>query len=72
MLGTPEIPGLLPGTIRDVFNGIKNDRENEYKVWVSYLEIYNEIINDLLVPGSTNLKIKDDPSEGVVVVGLKR
>ena len=72
MLGTPEIPGLLPCTIRDVFNGIKNDRENEYKVWVSYLEIYNEVVNDLLVPGSSNLKIKDDPSEGVVVAGLKR
>ena len=72
MLGTPDIPGLLPCTIRDVFNGIKNDRENEYKVWVSYLEIYNEVVNDLLVPGSSNLKIKDDPSEGVVVAGLKR
>jgi len=26
------------------------------------LEIYNESINDLLAPGKTNLKIKDDPN----------
>lgn len=26
------------------------------------MEIYNENINDLLVPGKTNLKIKDDPN----------
>lgn len=35
------------------------------------MEIYNEVINDLLVPGSTNLKIKDDPEYGTKVVGLK-
>jgi len=26
------------------------------------MEIYNESINDLLAPGKTNLKIKDDPN----------
>ena len=26
------------------------------------MEIYNESINDLLVPGKANLKIKDDPN----------
>ena len=38
------------------------DRENDYNVWVSYMEIYNECINDLLAPGKGNLKIKDDPN----------
>jgi centromeric protein E len=63
MLGSQDIPGVLPCAIRDIFNGIKADRENnEYNVWVSYMEIYNEAINDLLAPGKTNLKIKDDPN----------
>ena len=26
------------------------------------MEIYNENINDLLLPGKVNLKIKDDPT----------
>ena len=26
------------------------------------MEIYNENINDLLLPGKVNLKIKDDPN----------
>eukprot|EP00347_Sterkiella_histriomuscorum_P016506 403352920 len=73
MLGTQDIPGILPCAVRDVFNGIKNDSvNNEYKVWVSYMEIYNECINDLLAPGKTNLKIKEDPNHGVDVADLKK
>jgi len=34
--------------------------ERKYSVWVSYLEIYNESLNDLLYPGSINLKLKED------------
>jgi hypothetical protein len=37
---------------------------------VSYLEIYNESVNDLLNPSSQNLKIFDDPGRGLVVEGL--
>jgi centromeric protein E len=60
MLGTPEVPGVLPCSVRDIFTGIKNDKEHDYAIWISYIEIYNEVINDLLVPGSTNLRIKED------------
>lgn len=72
MLGTPETPGILPCTVRDVFNFTKNDPDHDYKIWVSYLEIYNENLNDLLVPGNSNLKIKDDRTYGVMVPGLKK
>jgi len=73
MLGTPEIPGILPCAVRDIFNGIKADKESsDYNVWVSYLEIYNESINDLLNPGKCGLKMKDDPNHGVDVAGLKK
>jgi len=72
MLGTPDRPGILPCSLRDIFKVIEGDNEHEYHISVSYLEIYNEIINDLLVPGSGNLRIKDDPTEGVIVAGLKR
>ena len=44
----------------------------EVSIWISYLEIYNEIINDLLDPNSINLKIRDDPTStvGSFVEGL--
>jgi hypothetical protein len=36
------------------------------------MEIYNEIINDLLEPSSTNLKIREDTTSlGAYVQGLK-
>ena len=71
MLGTPDLPGILPLAIRDVFSTITSDSQSEYIVGVSYLEIYNEQINDLLNPGSSNLKIKETPS-GVAIKDLKQ
>ena len=71
MLGNPETPGILPCTVRDIFNFIGKDAENEYKVWISYFEIYNESINDLLMPGNSGLKVKEDPTYGTKVYGLK-
>ena len=69
MLGVPELPGVLPCAIKDVFNAVSQAESGKYNVWVSYLEIYNEQINDLLEPGSVNLKIKED-KEGVSIRDL--
>lgn len=35
------------------------------------MEIYNEVINDLLAPESVNLKIREERGRGVYVDGLK-
>ena len=40
-------------------------------LFVSYMEIYNECVNDLLDSSNTNLKIREDPAEGYYVSGLK-
>lgn len=56
----------------DIFsfgNNISDDRE--VTIWVSYMEIYNEQVNDLLDQNNTNLKIKEDPTEGYYIAGLK-
>lgn len=37
---------------------------------LSYLEIYNERINDLLQPSSTDLQLSEDPVRGMVVQGI--
>jgi len=68
MLGSPENPGVLPCAVRDIFGMISSRGvSEEFSVWVSYMEIYNENINDLLSPSSTNLKIVDDSKWGTIV-----
>lgn len=35
------------------------------------MEVYNELCNDLLDSSNSNLKVREDPSEGYFVSGLK-
>ena len=56
----------------DIFSFQEEVREErEVTIWVSYMEIYNESVNDLLDANNLNLKIREDPSEGYFVSGLK-
>jgi hypothetical protein len=72
MLGTPENPGVLPCSVRDVFNYLKKDESIiDYKVYCSYIEIYNESVHDLLTNAS-NLKLVEDARLGVTVLGAKK
>jgi centromeric protein E len=58
--------------MQDIFSFSEEVREErEVTIWVSYLEIYNESVNDLLDSNNTNLRIREDPSEGYFVSGLK-
>jgi kinesin family protein 18/19 len=55
MLGTAENPGIMALTLQDMFKNIAILQSNAsksvtYKVTVSFLEIYNENIRDLLTP----------------------
>ncbi len=45
-------------------------QEREITVKVSYLEIYNENIKDLLTADDKSLDIREDPASGVVVHGV--
>ena len=49
MTGNDNNPGIMPLTLNELFNKIEEySNEREYKVKISYLEIYNENIRDLL------------------------
>ncbi len=57
-MGTAQQPGIIPQAIDDVFNYIRDHGTGlEYLLRVSYLEIYNENLRDLLNPAETNLRI---------------
>lgn len=61
-------PGIIPRAICDVFQGIcQGSSEREYLVRVSYLEIWNEIVKDLLDPTSQP-QVRDDRRRGANAV----
>ena len=45
---TPELKGIIPRTIEWIFNNIKNYTNRQFLVRVSFVEIYNEEVRDLL------------------------
>ena len=62
--------GLIPRVMADLFEIINSDDELVYIIKVSFLEIYNEKIQDLLDANNTNLKIKEDRLRGIFVHNL--
>jgi len=52
MLGTVENPGVMVLAIKDLFNKIRQrSSDGNHTVHLSYLEVYNETVRDLLSPG---------------------
>ncbi|KAJ3013344.1 UNVERIFIED_CONTAM: hypothetical protein HDU68_000751 [Siphonaria sp. JEL0065] len=72
MMGVDEQPGIIPQAIDDVFAYIREQTDDrEYLLRVSYMEIYNETIRDLLNPSQQDLRIHEDRKRGVYVSPLK-
>ncbi|KAL3633166.1 Kinesin-like protein KIN-7D, chloroplastic [Castilleja foliolosa] len=70
MHGDQRSPGIIPLAVKDAFSIIQETPSREYLLRVSYLEIYNEVVNDLLNPAGQNLRIRED-AQGVFVEGIK-
>lgn len=71
MLGTQDNPGITFRTMVDLFKQIDEQRvDKDFEIGVSYLEVYNETVKDLLNPSSGALFLREDGG-GVVVAGLK-
>jgi hypothetical protein len=76
MMGTDENPGLIPRTCEELFDRIQHEPKPDttYHVQVSYFEVYNEHVRDLLAPPTippVYLKIRESPKDGVYVQGLR-
>ncbi|KAL9237783.1 hypothetical protein vseg_012290 [Gypsophila vaccaria] len=70
MHGDQRSPGIIPLAVKDAFSIIQETPSREYLLRVSYIEIYNEVVNDLLNPAGQNLRIRED-HQGVFVEGVK-
>lgn len=82
MQGTASSPGVIPLAITDIFSYIRETPSREFLLRVSYLEIYNEKIHDLLSappvgavgPGAgqqEEIKLREDSKRGVYASPLK-
>lgn len=81
MQGTASSPGVIPLAITDIFSYIRETPSREFLLRVSYLEIYNERIHDLLSMSTNNgiggavaqeeIKLREDSKRGVYASPLK-
>ena len=64
--------GIIPRAIEQIFKHIQTSvsPRMRFLVRASYLQIYNEVISDLLKPERSNLAIREDKKKGVFVEGL--
>lgn len=67
-----EFRGILPRMVEEVFSFVANAQKSGgfFTVRISYLQIYNEIVSDLLNPEQTHLMIREDKKRGVFCPGL--
>lgn len=80
MMGTSEEIGLIPRICKGLFRYIDQNTSlnSSFRTEVSYLEIYNEHVRDLLRPQKLkklpqqNLKVREHPKEGPYVEGLTK
>ncbi|ESO97247.1 hypothetical protein LOTGIDRAFT_114997 [Lottia gigantea] len=72
MLGSPADPGMIPRVINGLFQLLSTEDRLQWKYTVtfSYLEIYNEKVQDLLEPASIDLPIREDGDRNIFVAGL--
>ncbi|XP_046832472.1 centromere-associated protein E isoform X2 [Vespa crabro] len=69
MMGDLNEPGIITLAIEHMFDAIANTLRREFLLRVSYLEIYNEKVNDLLNKSGTDLRMHED--NGQIVLKCK-
>ncbi|KAH7888140.1 hypothetical protein F5I97DRAFT_2014620, partial [Phlebopus sp. FC_14] len=77
MMGYGPDKGIIPLTCSELFVRVEQKKEGDpnisFTVEVSYIEIYNEKVRDLLNPKNTgNLRVREHPSLGPYVEDLSK
>ncbi|KAK9836595.1 hypothetical protein WJX74_004004 [Apatococcus lobatus] len=70
--GTAGEPGIISLAVAEVFDRIEQRQDREFLLRVSYMELYNEEVHDLLARNTnTKLQIHESKESGVYVAGLR-
>ncbi|MBA0612860.1 hypothetical protein Godav_013409 [Gossypium davidsonii] len=71
MNGSSNDPGIIHRAVNDIFQKINMISDREFLIRVSYMEIYNEEINDLFAVENQKLQIHENLERGIFVAGLR-
>ncbi|CAK6433918.1 unnamed protein product [Pipistrellus nathusii] len=65
--------GIIPRAIQEIFQNISENPSTDYKIKVSYIEVYKEELRDLLELETSmkDLHIREDEKGNTVIVGAK-
>ncbi|XP_016490960.2 kinesin-like protein KIN-7F isoform X2 [Nicotiana tabacum] len=67
---TYTMSGITEYTLADIYDHTSKNDDREFTLKFSAMEIYNEVVRDLLTPDDTPLRLLDDPERGTVVEKL--
>ncbi|KAM9305984.1 kinesin-like protein KIF22 [Gastrophryne carolinensis] len=72
MLGNPSQPGVIPRAVRDLLQMTRAANEDNwtYSITMSYVEIYQEKVMDLLEPKNKDLPIREDKDHNILIPGV--
>lgn len=67
MMGSSKSPGVIPQTLDYLFEQVGRRDAGDVDIRVSYVEVYNEVIRDLLTSEDMVLEIREDPDNGIII-----
>ena len=72
MIGGPgELKGVIPRCMKAIFTTVKSSVTHSYQVKVAFLQLYMEVLQDLIKPDPSNpIRIREDTEEGIYLAGL--
>lgn len=71
MMGEEDEPGIMLLSVQEMFDQVDQlSASRDYKVKISYIEVYNEIIKDLLKVKSKALDLREDNIRGITIAGV--
>ncbi|EFJ28839.1 hypothetical protein SELMODRAFT_92509, partial [Selaginella moellendorffii] len=70
-VGSFHSTGIIPRSAADIYIRAERDKDHEYRISMSYIQIYMEMIQDLLRPENSNLSIRETEAGGIFVAGIE-
>jgi kinesin family member 18/19 len=71
MSGSQDAPGIMPQMVNYLYKTYESTLASSAdSIKVSYIEVYNEVIRDLLTSEDTPIDIREDPVRGISIAGV--